>query len=232
MTLIAIGGAEDKTGDMTVLKRVVAESGIENPRVLVITTATSYPVEVAEKYKTAFAQLGVTAEALHITQRRQAKDKAMAAKLDAADIIFFSGGDQTKIAYALNDTPFLAALKRREQEGAVIAGTSAGAAAMSHLMIAGGNPAKPADKGGLKTRTGLGLMPDVVFDTHFMNRGRLPRLFNAVAADSTKTGIGLDEDTGVIIRQGQDIEVVGSGAVTVVDKDGARSYKSGDRFKP
>lgn len=232
MTLIAIGGAEDKTGDMTVLKRVITESGLKNPRVLVITTATSYPVEVAQKYADAFGLLGVKTEALHLTQRRQAKNPATIAKLDDADIVFFSGGDQSKISYALNGTPFLDALKKREQAGMVIAGTSAGAAAMSQLMIKGGNPKKPADKGGLKTGTGTGLAPEIIFDTHFMNRGRLPRLFNAIAADGTKTGIGLDEDTGVIIRKGQDIEVTGSGAVTVVDKNGARSYKAGDTFKP
>jgi cyanophycinase len=216
MTLIAIGGNEGKSGDMAVLKRVLAEAP-ENPRVLVITTATGYPEEVAQDYRNSFAELGVTCDAEHISTREMANDPAMAAKVQNADVIFFSGGDQSRLARVLNNTDVLQAVRERHEAGAVVAGTSAGAAIMSSLMITGGNAERAMVKGEVETGEGFGLVPAAVIDTHFMNRGRLKRLFSITAAAPEKTGIGLDEDTGIIVRAGGEIEVIGSGAVTLVD---------------
>lgn len=275
MTWIAIGGAEDKIGDMTVLRRVLAETGRDKPNVLVITTATSVPAETAKKYNDAFGRLGVTPAIAHVSTRKQAAAPELVEQVKNADVIFFSGGDQLKLATILNATPFFAALKEREAEGAVVAGTSAGAAVMSELMIYGGRNKKGLRKGEVMMAAGFGFVSHAVFDTHFNYEhenfitatlkklrnlvmppkekpqplGRLPRLFNVVAAAPHKAGIGLDEDTGVIFR-GNEFEVIGSGNVTVVDGREADSdvtsvrrgrritvtgvkvtrYKSGDKF--
>jgi cyanophycinase len=229
MTLVAIGGAEDKTGDMTVLKRVLAEAAIKNPRVLVITTATAYPEEVANKYRTAFARLNVAPDTRHITTKAEADAPASIASLQHYDVVFFSGGDQEKLSATFGGTAFLSGLIAREKEGMVVAGTSAGAAAMSKLMITGGEPRNALKPGGLGLGEGLSFTPDIVFDTHFNQRHRLKRLFGAAAADSRKTGIGLDEDTGVVVKNGT-YEVVGSGRVTVLKDGVVTRHKHGDSF--
>ncbi len=274
MTWIAIGGAEDKIGDMTVLRRVISEAHATAPNVLVVTTATGMPVETAKKYEDAFGRLGIKPAIAHVTNRREAADPKLLEQVKNADVIFFSGGDQLKLATILNATPFFAALKAREEAGAVVAGTSAGAAVMSELMIYGGRNKKGHHKGEVMMASGFGFQEHAVFDTHFNHEhesffalakrkllswisepkkkepvGRLPRLFNVVAAAPHKTGIGLDEDTGVIFR-GNEFEVIGSGNVTVVDGKEATSdvthigrgrpitlsgvkvtkYKAGDKF--
>lgn len=217
MTLIAIGGAEGKSGDMAVLRRVVAEAGVETPRVLVITTATGYPEEVGQTYRDAFAEIGVAPDVLHVSTAADANDAAIVTRIEAADVIFFTGGDQSRLAAVFNGSEALKAIQDRHEAGAVIAGTSAGAAAMSSLMICGGDPEKAMIKGDVETGPGLGLAPEVVIDTHFMNRGRLKRLFSITAAAPGKTGVGLDEDTGIICRADGQCEVFGAGAVTIVD---------------
>lgn len=216
MTLIAIGGAEDKTEDMDVLKRVLTEAKGASSRVHVITTATGYPEEVGQTYRDAFSLLGITCEVTHVATRAEAADPELLKKIAAADVVFFTGGDQLKLATILGGTPFLDVVRERHDAGAIVAGTSAGAAIMSQLMIYGGDPEKAMQKGEVALTAGFGLAPDVVFDTHFMNRGRLARLFNVIAMAPDKTGIGLDENTGVILRADGEIEVIGAGAVTVV----------------
>lgn len=230
MTIIAIGGAEDKTGEMTVLKRVLAEAAVDAPRVLVITTATGYPEEVGDKYRAAFARLKVTPDIRHITTKAEADAPASVASLKNYDVVFFSGGDQEKLSAAFGGTAFLMAVTAREAEGAVVAGTSAGAAAMSRLMITGGEPKNALKPGGLGLGEGLSFTRDVVFDTHFNQRHRLKRLFGAAAADSRKTGMGLDEDTGVVVKNGT-FEVVGKGRVTVLQDGVVTRHKHGDSFK-
>lgn len=152
MTIIAIGGGEDKTGDMTVLKRVLAETGKTAPLVLVITTATGYPEEVGDNYRRAFSSLGVTPDIRHVTD---AEAHGLLEALKKADAVFFSGGDQSKLGAVFGGSAFLAGLASREGD-IVIAGTSAGAAAMSSLMITGGAPEGPVTSG-----AGLGLTPDI-----------------------------------------------------------------------
>ena len=217
MTLIAIGGNEGKSGDMTVLNRVLAEARGAASRVLVITTATGYPEEVGQTYRDAFAALGVTCDVEHTATAEAANDPALIRKIEAADVIFFTGGDQNKLTAVFNGSDALNAIAARHLNGGVVAGTSAGAAAMSSLMVCGGSPKHAMRKGEIETGEGFGLTPEVVFDTHFMNRGRLKRLFAITAAAPEKTGIGLDEDTAVIYRTDGELEVIGAGAVTLVD---------------
>lgn len=228
MTLIAIGGAEDKTGDMVVLKRVIAESGVEKPHVLVITSATSVPDEAEKKYKDAFGRLGITPDIRYVT-REEAENADFAKCAVHADVIFFSGGDQSRLAAILAETPLLATIMKRESQGAVVAGTSAGAAAMSVMMIAGGRPKMAMKPGGLKIGEGLGFTPDIVFDTHVDYYGRVRRLFGAAANDSRKTVIGLDEDTAIVMRDGK-AEVLGKGDVSVLRGGELKRHKSGERF--
>jgi len=220
MTLIAIGGAEDKQNKAEVLRAVLDTAKGSASRVHVITTATNYPDEVAETYQNAFTRLGVQAcEISHIETANEAADPDFLRKIDKADIVFFSGGDQSKLARILKDTPLTDKLKKRRTTGLIIAGTSAGAAVMSACMVTGGTPEDAARKGGITTGDGFGLAENIIFDTHFMNRGRLPRLFNLIAANPSKTGIGLDEDTAAILHDDGRLDVIGSGSVTIVTKN-------------
>jgi cyanophycinase len=215
MILIAIGGAEDKTGDMTVLKRVLAEAKGAQSRVHVITTATSLPEEVKAIYEEAFGLLGVKPVVSHITTRDEADDPATIAQIEDADVIFFSGGDQRKIAAAFRGSKALKKIRQMAHQGTVIAGTSAGAAAISDLMIAGGGSSDHITE--VKLNGGLGLKRKIVFDTHFSKRRRLARLFDIVAAHPDKIGIGLDDNTAVVMKSGRALEVIGEGTVTVLD---------------
>lgn len=222
MTLIAIGGAEDKQNKVEVLRAVLDAAKGTASRIHVITTATNYPDEVAETYRNAFDRLGVKeCRISHIETPAEAADKTLLREIDHADIVFFSGGDQSKLARILKDTPLIEKLKERRDEGLIIAGTSAGAAVMSACMVTGGAPEDAARKGAITTGDGFGFAEDIIFDTHFMNRGRLPRLFNLIAAAPAKTGIGLDEDTAVILHKDGQIDVIGSGSVTIVTKASA-----------
>jgi cyanophycinase len=219
MTVIAIGGAEDKLGDKIVLARVLKESGKESPRVCVITSASATPEDRSEKYRAAFEALGVSRyDPVHISTREGAEDPAKIEDIMKADVIFFTGGDQNRLVEVLDGTPVLEAIYRREKQGAVIAGTSAGAVVLADLMITGGRVEEALKKGGVRTGSGFGFIggPDVFFDTHVDERKRLPRLFNVLAAHPRHLGIALDEDTGVIFR-GNKIEVFGKGSVAVVE---------------
>ncbi len=219
MTLICIGGAEDKEGDLTVLKAVLSKAKGAQSRVCVITTATGYPEETKETYIKVFEKLGIACEVMHIDTPAAANDSATVKKIENADVIFFSGGDQSRLTAALDGTASLAAVRSRHEAGAVVAGTSAGAAAMSALMVTGGQPEDAHLPGAITSGKGLSLVDDIIFDTHFLNRGRLPRLFNLISAHPAKTGIGLDEDTAVVMHGIGILEVIGSGAVTIVQKN-------------
>jgi cyanophycinase len=223
MTIIAIGGAEHKTGDMTVLKRVLAETGKPAPVVMVITTASGYPKETAENYRQAFAQLGISPDIRHLITAAETSAPELLEALQKADVVFFSGGDQSKLGAVFGGSEFLETLRKRGDD-IVIAGTSAGAAAMSSLMITGGDPGSAISSG-----AGLGLTPGIVFDTHFSERGRLSRLFAMAAQDNRKTGIGLDENTAIVLKAGK-AEVVGSGTVTALAGGVVKQYRAGDSF--
>jgi cyanophycinase len=218
VTLIAIGGAEDKQGDMTVLKRVLQEAKGTASQVVVVTTATEDPAGAKTRYEEAFGKLGVTPAVLHIDSRTAANDKAIVRQLQDADVVFFSGGDQLRLTSFLAGTQSMDAVQEKYTAGnLVVAGTSAGAAAASSLMIYGGDPAKAMHKGEVSISAGFSFAAQTVMDTYFSERDRLPRLFNAVAANPSITGIGLDEDTAVVLKANGVLEVVGSGTVTFVE---------------
>ncbi|MCO6481726.1 MAG: cyanophycinase [Flavobacteriales bacterium] len=231
-TLIAIGGAEDKGNgtdknggdagnfvERGILRRVVDEMGGASTRIALITTASSIPEEVAENYREAFAKLGVKElDVLEIRERTDVTPE-MCHRLERAGGVMLSGGNQLRLTTTFGGTDFLKILKQRyrEEAGFVIAGTSAGAMCMSSTMIYQGQSATGLVKGGVKMTTGLGFVSDVVIDTHFVKRGRFSRLTQAIAANPTVIGVGLGEDTGVVITQGEHLETIGSGQVMIFD---------------
>lgn len=231
--LIAIGGAEDKGTEeekerqnsldffrQGILQQIVDLAGKKgNPRIEVITTASSIPDEVGQIYKKAFKKLGlVDIGHLKITSREEADSKKVLERLEKCNCVLFSGGDQLRLCSILGGTEFMDIVHERfEKEPFVIAGTSAGAAAMSNSMICGGQENKAYLKGQVELGIGLGFLRDVIIDTHFDARGRFGRLVQAIAAQPGAIGIGLDEDTGVVIERGHRLRAIGSSSVVVVD---------------
>ncbi|WP_426492227.1 cyanophycinase [Hymenobacter sp. 102] len=233
--LIAIGGNEDKGTypnprtkkkyylnffELGILKRVVLESGKEDPQIEVITTASMIPEEVARVYLSSFTMLNCNnVNIMDIRTRQDALQPQYVERLRRADIVMFSGGNQSRLTEMFGDTEFLATLKQRYHEtpNFIIAGTSAGAVAMSKTMIKGGSVPDALMKGAVKMGSGLGFLDNVVIDSHFVKRGRFGRLIEAVALHPKLIGIGLGEDTGVLITEGNQLETIGSNLVIIMD---------------
>lgn len=235
--LIIIGGAVDK-GSFTetdldksaaknlnffeagILKRIIDESKHkELSRIEIITTASKIPKEIGPEYVKALHYLGATnVDVLNIERREQAMDSETVARLKAADVVMFTGGDQLRLTSILGGTAFHDLLiEKYINEDFIYAGTSAGAAAASNNMIYQGSSSEALLKGEVKITSGLGLIADVIIDTHFVQRGRIGRLFQAVVGNPKTLGIGLGEDTGLLITNGRQMEAIGSGLVILVD---------------
>ncbi|GEO06630.1 cyanophycinase [Adhaeribacter aerolatus] len=233
--LIAIGGNEDKGTypnpnskkkyhldffELGILKRIVTELRDKNPRIEVITSASMIPEEVGDRYVGAFGILGCNNIGLmHIRTPEDARLPEYLERLRLADGILFTGGDQSRLVNFFGQSEFLKICLERYQleEDFVIAGTSAGAMAMSEIMIKGGSSPEALMKGAVKLREGLGLIRNVIIDSHFVKRGRFGRLIEAVATHPKAIGIGLGEDTGVLITNGNQIETIGSNLVIIID---------------
>lgn len=235
--LIIIGGAVDK-GSFTetdldknatnnlnffetgILKRILVESKHkELSRIEIITTASKIPKEIGPEYVKAFKSLGATnVDVLYIEKREQAMDSEILARLKAADVVMLTGGDQLRLTSILGGTPFHdILLDKYRNEEFIYAGTSAGAAAASNNMIYQGSSSEALLKGEVKITSGLGLIDNVVIDTHFVQRGRIGRLFQSVVGNPKVLGIGLGEDTGLLITHNNRMEAIGSGLVILVD---------------
>jgi cyanophycinase len=235
--LIIIGGAVD-TGSFTeknykdniesnlnffekgILKRIILESAnLESSRIEVITTASQIPEAVGEEYVKAFSYLGAeNVGVMNIKVRDEANDAIFVDRLQAADVVMFTGGDQLRLTSILGGTDFHRLLIKKYQESNfLISGTSAGAAACSNNMIYQGSSSEALLKGEVKITGGLGLINDVIIDTHFVHRGRIGRLFQAVVSNPMILGVGLGEDTGLLIKDGHEMEAIGSGLVILVD---------------
>jgi cyanophycinase len=232
--LIAIGGAEHKGTDLEkgeiqrinlnfvelgILRRVVEEAGGILARIEVITTASTIPYEVGENYLNAFGKMGCTnVGVMHIRTRQDAMNDDYLERIRQCDAVMFTGGNQLKLSVTDGGTEFLAILKKRYQEqNFLIAGTSAGAMAMGSTMIFEGNAARAHLKGEVKMTTGLGFINTIIIDSHFEKRGRFGRLVQAVATNPSGIGIGLGEDTGMLITDGNKMEAIGSGLVVIID---------------
>jgi cyanophycinase len=229
-TLIPIGGNEDKgmgssenyTLDFIedgILSHVVRESGGTDARIVVIPTASSIPKEVGENYVKAFGKLGCeNVEVLHISKKSHSKDVGFIRAIEQADCVMFSGGDQSKIVNKIGGSKMHdLLLDRYKLEKFVIAGTSAGAMAMAKEMIAGGSITESLFKGAVRMREGMGFIPGLIIDSHFIQRGRFGRMAEAVAKFPHLLGIGLAEDTGLIIKNCNECRVIGSGMVVIFD---------------
>jgi cyanophycinase len=230
--LVAVGGSEDKGEEEKVkknrldffsqgiLKQIVELTSKKGkPKIEVITTASSIPDEVWQKYRKAFRKLDCNdVTHLKLGSRDEADHPKVLGEVEKSTCILFSGGDQLKLCSVLGGTQFLNLIREKyEEEYFVIAGTSAGAAAMSNTMICGGNENKAFMKGEVELSLGFGFLSNVIIDTHFDARGRFGRLVQAIAAQPGAIGIGLDEDTGVIIEKGHRMKAIGSSSVVVVD---------------
>ncbi len=222
--LVAIGGAENKTSQSEILQRVLDLSSSDTHEVGVITTASSIPDEVFPTYERVFTQLGAaTVHHIDVRTRNGATKDRFVDVLRRCDVIFMSGGDQLRLTHILGGLPLLNAMRERLAEGAVVAGTSAGAAAQSTTMIYEGVAAEALRKGAVKMSAGFGFVEGVVIDSHFLERGRFTRLIEVGAANPEFLGIGIGEDAAVIVRDGPVLEAIGSGHVIVVDSSRLRS---------
>ena len=232
--LIAIGGAEDKGTEVEkgeihknnlnffelgILRRIVEEAGGVKKRIEVITTASMIPHQVGENYLNAFGKIGcVNVGIMHIRNRENLQQAEYLNRLNECDCVMITGGNQMRLTATLGGTEFLKILRNRYQdEEIVIAGTSAGAMAMSNTMIYEGNPFRAHLKGEVKITTGLRLIDNIIIDSHFEKRGRFVRLAQAVAGNPACIGIGLGEDTGMIITESNKMEAIGSGLIVIID---------------
>ena len=232
--LIAIGGAEDKGTDLEtgeihrnnlnffelgILRRVVEEAGGTSARIVIITTASTIPYEVGENYLNAFGKAGcMNVDVMHIRNRYDTSKEEYLERIRSCDAVMFSGGNQLRLSVTDGGTEFLSILKKRyREEEFLIAGTSAGAMAMSQAMIYEGNATRAHLKGEVKMTTGLGFIDSVIIDSHFEKRGRFVRLAQAISTNPSCIGIGLGEDTGMLITEGNKLEAIGSGLVMIVD---------------
>jgi len=232
--LIPVGGAEDKGTDLElgiisrnnlnffeigILRSIVKEISNPQARIEVVTTASQIPDEVGANYLEAFGKLGCNNVGhMKIRKREDALEPEYTTRLRSCDAVLFSGGNQLRLTSIFGGTEFLDIIHERyNNEHFIIAGTSAGAMAMSNTMIYQGNASNAHLKGEVKITTGLAFIKDVIIDSHFNKRGRFARLAQAVASNPSAIGIGLGEDTGVIIRNGCEMEAIGSGAVIIID---------------
>lgn len=235
--LVLIGGAVDK-GSFTeqnfdaqveknlnffesgIMRRILVESRHgKKSRLEIITTASRAPKQVGPEYARAFEFLGAgNVEVMFIEKREQAENPEIISRLEQADVVMFTGGDQLRLTSILGGTKFQELLLRKYREtDFVYAGTSAGAAAASNNMIYQGSAHEALLKGEVKITSGLGLINDVIVDTHFVQRGRIGRLFQAVVGNPRVLGLGLGEDTGLLVTGGTKFEAIGSGLVILVD---------------
>jgi cyanophycinase len=219
--LIIIGGKEDRSNNKVILSEVARRVG--SGKLVVTTVAMANGTEqLFDEYEKAFRSLGVKhLYNLEISERAEATLPGKVKILDDAAGVFFTGGDQIKITSQIGDTPIFKRIQEIYEEGGVIAGTSAGAAVMSETMlVAGGGENSHVIGGSVRMAPGLGLIADVIIDQHFMERGRFGRLVGAVAQNPKNLGIGIDEQTAVIVERGNGFYVLGSGGVYVIDGTG------------
>ncbi|HEY9421542.1 MAG TPA: cyanophycinase [Thermoanaerobaculia bacterium] len=215
--LIIIGGNEKKDEERKILKEVARRAG--SGKLVVVTVATAEPQESFEEYRQIFTELGVKKiEHLDVRLREEAKSEERVKILDGASVVFFTGGDQLKITSQLGDSAVYQTIEKIFDEGGTIAGTSAGASVMSETMLVDGKGDESHQVGKLLGMApGLGFVKNVVIDQHFAERGRLGRLLGAIAQNPRHLGIGIDENTAIIVQDQASFEVIGQGAVYVLD---------------
>ena len=227
--LMAIGGAEDKIRERVILRAFVEAAGGADANLVVLATASEL-AETGDRYAAIFESLHAdTVEVLRVRSREDALDagSGIIDLLEFASGLFITGGSQLRISVALGGTEIARTIRRRHAEGMVVAGTSAGAAILSEHMISMGDSGATPRRRLVQMAKGLGLAPDIVIDQHFRQRDRLGRLVTALSYNPGPLGIGVDEDTAAVI-DGDELRVIGSGAVTVLDASGLRHTDSSE----
>jgi cyanophycinase len=227
--LILIGGAENSDGESAILKHMIDVTRAAS--VAIIPTASAYPLEMQRNYGDAFKRLGIThTVCLDIRKSRDADRQEYIAAVENADLIYFSGGDQVRLVSRLVHTALFDRIRTRFEDGLLhIGGTSAGAAAAGNPMIYDGDY-KGIYKGSIGYMEGFGLIDRVTVDTHFSARSRLTRLTQFLISGRCDKGIGLDENTGIIVNPNDEFEVIGAAMVTVLnstDMTGSNYHTAG-----
>ncbi|HEX9853521.1 MAG TPA: cyanophycinase, partial [Woeseiaceae bacterium] len=228
--IVPIGGGEEKAGNPEILDRFVEICGGRKARIAVIPTASELK-DTGRNYEKLFRKLGVErAQVLNLLTRKDCQEREPLDYIERSDGVFLTGGNQLRLSTTLGGTPVAQMIRRRNAKGMHVAGTSAGAAFMPEHMIAGGEEGSTPSPAMVTMAPGLGLTNNFVIDQHFRQRDRLGRLLTALAYNPFAVGIGLDEDTAAFIRPGDDLEVVGSGGITIIDPTNL-SYSSMDRAR-
>ena len=228
--IVPIGGAENKENDRRVLARFVEVSGGAAADIVVIPTASRLN-ETGPRYEKVFSELGAArVSVMDFDTRRDCQEPNRLQRLEEASGIFFTGGNQLRLTTLLGGTSVAKLIRQQNAHGTHVAGTSAGAAVLSEHMIAFGEEGGSPRAGSVRLAPGLGLTNRFIIDQHFRQRDRLGRLSTALAFNPFAIGIGLDEDTAAFIAPDNTLEVVGSGAVTVIDAAGLQ-FSSMDRIE-
>ncbi len=217
--LLVIGGAEDKYNERRILKKFLELAGGDSAEVLIVPVASDFPEFAADVYTQAFRNLGVAnPRVLRATSRQDIVQADVEKLTDGVTGVFMTGGDQMRLVSLLGGTKLAEALRKKVREtNVVMAGTSAGAAAMSTSMIVRGEPSSHPHKNAVKLSPGLGFLKNIIIDQHFSERGRISRLITAVSYNPYNLGIGIDENTAIILDGQGILEVFGQGSTTIVD---------------
>jgi cyanophycinase len=216
--LVIIGGAEDKLGRKTILEQFVDLAGGSHSRIVVLATASSLGESIVEVYHGLFTGMGATeVTGLNPMSRSEANDESTAAALDGATGIFMTGGNQSKLTSVVAGTALGRKMIEMNRSGTVVGGTSAGASAISSHMVAFGTSGDVPKQRMGQLSAGFGLLHNVIIDQHFGKRNRIGRLLSFVAHSPTLLGIGLDEDTAVLVNSDDIMDVVGRGVATIID---------------
>ena len=228
--IIPIGGAEEKLNNPEILDRFVSICGGKKARIAIIPTASELE-DTGRNYEKLFRKLGIEhAKVLNLITREDCHSEAALEYIEKSDGVFMTGGNQLRLSTTLGGTPIAQLIRRRNAQGMHVAGTSAGAAFMPEHMIAGGYEGSTPTPDMTTLAPGLGLTNAFMIDQHFRQRDRIGRLLTALAYNPFAIGIGLDEDTAAVIRPGDDLEVVGSGGITIIDPT-ELSYSSMDKAR-
>jgi cyanophycinase len=228
--LVIVGGHENKGEKQEkkvqvahrskeVLSAFVQLTGKKDAVIEVITTAGAQGAESFKDYHKAFGSIGVKHVGhIHHDKRADVRSNELMERINNADAVYFAGGDQLKLTSIYGGTDLLLRLKERYiGDKLVLGGTSAGAMAFSTPMIFAGNKDVQQIAGEVKVTTGLEFLRDVCIDTHFVDRGRFVRMAQVIATNPTCIGIGIEEDTALVVRNGIEAEVIGSGVVIVIE---------------
>ena len=217
--MLVIGGAEDKYNERRILKKFLELAGGDKAEVLIVPVASDYPEFAADVYTQAFRNLGIAnPRVLRATSRQDVFHANADELLDGVSGVFITGGDQMRLVSILGGTEFASKLRKMAREtDVVIAGTSAGAAGMSTSMIVRGESISHPRKDSVRLSPGLGFLKNIIIDQHFTERGRISRLITAVSYNPYNLGIGIDENTAIILDPDGVMEVFGQGSVTIVD---------------